>query len=163
MVLRRRSWVDQGLSMMRAGAAVIVGLLLFSVGLAAAESDARLRATVRKARRKAQAAKAAERSARDFSRDTLRVDYRIAEADVRIFDSKVTGQKYLAGIMRRERRELKESEERLRQRAEMEQMYRARLRRQEDAERTERALEMLRIKHKVVVTQREFFRPVEVK
>lgn len=123
--------------------AVAVLLAASRSGFAAsATSDDRVKS--RKTARRAREATSRQLTRKDLFRDSWRLDRKLSATD-RISDAKLTGQEYLPGQMRKERKELKEEEETSRRLAAREQSRKARAARQQQAEKA-RAIEARRKK-----------------
>lgn len=69
--------------------------------------------SIRRAARKSQQRKLEEEERKDTSRDTSRLDYKIAPSTVKITDAKISDQKDWAFEMKREREEAKLDEEKV--------------------------------------------------
>jgi len=97
------------------------------------------RARVRKAGRRAREAARRPATRRDVFRDAWRIDQNLSAVD-RISDVKLTGRKYLAGQMRRERKELKEDEVTSQRLAAREKARKVRAARQRQTEKARRVV-----------------------
>ena len=97
------------------------------------------RANVRKAGRRAREASRRAAFLKDLFRDAWRLDQRLSALD-RVSDVKLTGQEYLPGQMRQERKELKEDEETSQRLAAREDARKARAARQRQTEKARRVV-----------------------
>ena len=80
-------------------------------------------------------------TSKEVGRHVLRIDWGVPAGAARLSDSKVTDQKYLAGVVLRERKEQKLDRETLRERAELERRRLARSQREREAGRARRTLQ----------------------
>lgn len=120
----------------------IIGAFVFSFFALGSIADAeRLspKEKRRKAARIAQEKQEPEGSYKEAAGITYRVDNKIPSE--RIVDIKLTGQKYLAGVMLREREELKETEAEIRIKEELARGERIRAQRARETAEAERAFE----------------------